>query len=311
MIYHAGAVRRGCTRALVVVDLPFLSYQVSPEEAIRNAGRVLAETDCHAVKIEGGSVMAPTVEALVARGIPVVGHLGLTPQSINTLGGYRVQGRGDAAATTLVADAQALEAAGASAVVLELIPRGLAARVTAALRFPPSHWRRPGVRRQCSCSMTCSDSTRGSPRASCAAMPSCGGGEARRCRLRDRRARRRVSRREPLVRVTMRVVATVSELRQALAPARGDRAGLRCANDGRPARGHLRLVDEAHRHADVVVLSVFVNPLQFGPQKICRANPRPVERDRTLAEGRGGVAPLLAFRRGDDRADTEIRVTRR
>ena len=136
MIYHAAAVRRGTTRALVVVDLPFLTYQVSVEEAIRNAGRVMAETDCHAVKLEGGAVMVPVVEALVSRGIPVVGHLGLTPQSINTLGGYKVQGRDEAAAERLVADAMALEAAGASALVLELVPRAVAARVTAAVRVP-------------------------------------------------------------------------------------------------------------------------------------------------------------------------------
>jgi 3-methyl-2-oxobutanoate hydroxymethyltransferase len=136
MIYHAAAVRRGTERALVVVDLPFLTYQVSVEEAIRNAGRVMAETDCHAVKLEGGMVMAPVVEALVSRGIPVVGHLGLTPQSINTLGGYKVQGREAAAAEQLVADAVALEAAGASAIVLELVPRALAARVTAAVQVP-------------------------------------------------------------------------------------------------------------------------------------------------------------------------------
>ncbi len=136
MIYHAGAVRRGCQRALVVVDLPFLSYQVTVDDAIRSAGRVLAETDCHGVKLEGGRVMAPTVEALVHRGIPVVGHLGLTPQSINAIGGYRVQGRDAATAEALMTDAVALQDAGASAVVLELIPRGLAAAVTARLTIP-------------------------------------------------------------------------------------------------------------------------------------------------------------------------------
>ncbi|HET9134782.1 MAG TPA: 3-methyl-2-oxobutanoate hydroxymethyltransferase [Gemmatimonadales bacterium] len=136
MIYHAAAVRRGTDRALVVVDLPFLTYQVSVEEAIRNAGRVMAETDAHAVKLEGGAAMVPVVEALVARGIPVVGHLGLTPQSIHTLGGYKVQGRDEAAAGRLLADARALEAVGASAIVLELVPRGVAAQVTAELRIP-------------------------------------------------------------------------------------------------------------------------------------------------------------------------------
>lgn len=136
MIYHAASVRRGAARTPIVVDMPFLSYQVSIEDAIRNAGRVMAETDCHAVKLEGGGVMAPTVSALVERGIPVIGHLGLTPQSIHALGGYRVQGRDEVVATRLVEDALALEAAGASAVVLELVPQGVAAAVTAAVRIP-------------------------------------------------------------------------------------------------------------------------------------------------------------------------------
>jgi 3-methyl-2-oxobutanoate hydroxymethyltransferase len=136
MIYHAASVRRGATRTPIVVDLPFLTYQVTPEEAIRNAGRVLAETDCHAVKLEGGEAMAPTVEALVTRGIPVMGHLGLTPQSLHALGGHRVQGRTVAAAETMRRDALALEAAGASAIVLELVPRELATEISASLRIP-------------------------------------------------------------------------------------------------------------------------------------------------------------------------------
>ncbi len=136
MIYHGAAVRRGTARALVVVDLPFLSYQVSIEDAIRNAGRVLAETDCHAVKLEGGRTMAPTVQALVERGIPVIGHLGFTPQSVYALGGARVQGRQPEDADRLLDDALALEAAGASAIVLELMPTALAGRVSQALRVP-------------------------------------------------------------------------------------------------------------------------------------------------------------------------------
>lgn len=136
MIYHAAAVRRGTDRAMVVVDLPFLTYQVSVEEAIRNAGRVMAETDAHAVKLEGGLAMAPTVAALTARGIPVIGHLGLTPQSVHALGGYRVQGRDPASAAAMRADALALQEAGASAIVLELVPRGLAQEISAALEIP-------------------------------------------------------------------------------------------------------------------------------------------------------------------------------
>jgi 3-methyl-2-oxobutanoate hydroxymethyltransferase len=136
MIYHAASVRRGARRALVFVDLPFLTYQVSPTEAIRNAGRVLQETGAHGVKLEGGRPMAETIRALVDRGIPVIGHLGLTPQSVHALGGYRVQGRDASTAERLLADARALEEAGACAIVLELLPAALAKRITAALTIP-------------------------------------------------------------------------------------------------------------------------------------------------------------------------------
>jgi 3-methyl-2-oxobutanoate hydroxymethyltransferase len=136
MIYHTRSVKRGCTNALVVCDMPFLSYQVSREDAIRHCGRVMAETGCHAVKLEGGQPIAATVRALVDAGIPVMGHLGLTPQSVHALGGYRVQGRDDATAARLVADAEALEAAGAFAIVLELLPAPLASRITKAVEIP-------------------------------------------------------------------------------------------------------------------------------------------------------------------------------
>ena len=136
MIYHAAAVRRGSRRALVIVDLPFLTYQISIPEAIRNAGRVLQETGAHGVKLEGGSHMAETVSALVDRGIPVIGHLGLTPQSVHALGGYRVQGREEKGADRMLEDAKALEAAGACAIVLELIPAPLAARISKSLTIP-------------------------------------------------------------------------------------------------------------------------------------------------------------------------------
>ena len=136
MIYHAAAVRRVTRHALVFVDLPFLTYQVSIPEAIRNAGRVLQETGAHGVKLEGGSHMAETVGALVERGIPVIGHLGLTPQSVHALGGYRVQGRDPSAADRLVQDAKALEEAGACSIVLELIPSALAGRITTSVTIP-------------------------------------------------------------------------------------------------------------------------------------------------------------------------------
>jgi 3-methyl-2-oxobutanoate hydroxymethyltransferase len=136
MIYHAASVRRGSRRALVFVDLPFLTYQVSISDAIKNAGRVLQETGAHGVKLEGGSHMAETVSALVERGIPVMGHLGLTPQSVHALGGYRVQGRDEKSAERLQKDAKALEAAGACAVVLELVPEPLATKISQSLTIP-------------------------------------------------------------------------------------------------------------------------------------------------------------------------------
>lgn len=136
MIYHTTIVRRGSERALVVCDMPFLSYQISPDEAVRNCGRALKESGCHAVKIEGGQPMAATVRRLVDVGIPVMGHIGLTPQSVHALGGYRVQGRDAETAERLRADAAALEQAGAFAVVLELLPAPLASQITRALTIP-------------------------------------------------------------------------------------------------------------------------------------------------------------------------------
>ena len=136
MIYHAASVRRGVRRSLVFVDLPFLTYQVSVTEAIRNAGRILQESGAHGVKLEGGQPMAETVRALSDRGIPVIGHLGLTPQSVNALGGYRVQGREAGAPDRLLADARALEQAGACAIVLELLPAPLARRISESLTIP-------------------------------------------------------------------------------------------------------------------------------------------------------------------------------
>ena len=136
MIYHTRIVRRGTRRALVVCDMPFLTYQVTREDAIRNAGRAMAQTGCHAVKVEGGVHIAPTVRALVEVGIPVMGHIGLTPQSLHALGGARVQGRDDVAAQRLKNDATALQAAGAFAVVLELVPAALAGEITESLTIP-------------------------------------------------------------------------------------------------------------------------------------------------------------------------------
>ena len=135
MTYHTRCVAAGTERAFIVADLPFGSYQPSPERAYASAARLMA-AGAHMVKLEGGSVMSETVSFLTARGIPVCAHVGLLPQSVNQLGGYKVQGREAAAATQLVADARALEAAGAGMIVLELVPAAVARDVTAALSIP-------------------------------------------------------------------------------------------------------------------------------------------------------------------------------
>jgi 3-methyl-2-oxobutanoate hydroxymethyltransferase len=136
MIYHARAVMRGARRAHVVVDLPFMSYQTSVEDGLRAAGRVLKESGAAAVKVEGGEEVAPLVARLSAIGIPVMGHVGLTPQSVHQMGGFRVQGRTDAQRAKILAGARALDAAGAYAMVLEGIPVPLADEITAAVAVP-------------------------------------------------------------------------------------------------------------------------------------------------------------------------------
>ncbi|MCA0929447.1 3-methyl-2-oxobutanoate hydroxymethyltransferase [Ruegeria profundi] len=135
MVLHGQAVSRGLNNAMMVIDMPFASYELNPAEAFRNAARLMAETGAGAVKLEGGVEMAETIRFLVRRGIPVMAHIGLTPQSINTLGGYKVQGR-DQQAQAILADAHAVAEAGAFSVVLEKIPQGLADRITAEVAIP-------------------------------------------------------------------------------------------------------------------------------------------------------------------------------
>ncbi len=135
MILHGRAVVRGCQKAMPVIDMPFGSYEESPAQAYRNAARLMAETGAPAVKLEGGRHMAETIAFLTARGVPVMAHVGLTPQAVNTLGGYKVVGR-DEEAAGVIADAEAVEAAGAFSVVLEKVPEGLAARITQRLAIP-------------------------------------------------------------------------------------------------------------------------------------------------------------------------------
>ncbi|MBU0662895.1 3-methyl-2-oxobutanoate hydroxymethyltransferase [Candidatus Micrarchaeota archaeon] len=136
MLHHTLAVSRGVKRALVIGDMPFMSYQAGDEEAVRNAGRFIKEAGAHAIKIEGGAEMAPRARAIVNAGIPVMGHIGLTPQSIHRFGGHKVQGRDEARAEQLLADAKALEKAGCFSIVLECIPPALAKKITESISIP-------------------------------------------------------------------------------------------------------------------------------------------------------------------------------
>jgi len=136
MIHHTRAVSRGAERALVIADMPFLTYQLSVEEAMRNAGRLIQQGGAAAVKIEGGKQIVETAKRLVDIGVPVMGHLGLTPQSVHQLGGFRPQGRDSGAAERLMQDAEILEKAGVFSIVLESIPSELARRVSTSLKIP-------------------------------------------------------------------------------------------------------------------------------------------------------------------------------
>lgn len=136
MVAHAQAVRRGAPKAWLIGDMPYMTYQPSIESAIRNAGRFMAEAACDAIKLEGGTEVADRVEAVAKAGIPVMGHLGLTPQSVSALGGYRVQGRSAAQARKIVDDAKALEEAGAFAILLEMVPERVCALITERAEVP-------------------------------------------------------------------------------------------------------------------------------------------------------------------------------
>ncbi len=136
MLHHTRAVARGVKNALVIADMPFMSYQLSPRQALENAGRLLKEAGADAVKIEGGEIRLETVRLLTANGIPVVGHIGLTPQSVRQMGGYKVQGKNAEAAEELLKDAKVLTDAGIFALVLECVPRTLAAEITRQVSVP-------------------------------------------------------------------------------------------------------------------------------------------------------------------------------
>ena len=136
MIHHTAAVCRGAKNALVVGDMPFMSYQVSVEEAVRNAGRLMKEGRCHAVKLEGGAAVCPQIKAITQASIPVMAHIGLTPQSVNAFGGFKVQGKSEDAARKLIEEAKAVEEAGAFSIVLECVPAKLAELISKSVNIP-------------------------------------------------------------------------------------------------------------------------------------------------------------------------------
>ena len=136
MIHHTAAVSRGTKNAMVVADMPFMSYQTSVYDAVVNAGRLMQQGRCHAVKLEGGSVVCPQIKAITDASIPVVAHIGLTPQSVNAMGGFKVQGKSEEAARKLIEEAKAVEEAGAFAVVLECVPAKLAEMISQKLTIP-------------------------------------------------------------------------------------------------------------------------------------------------------------------------------
>ena len=136
MIHHSAAVARGIKDTLLITDMPFMSYQTSVYDAVVNAGRLMKEGRAQAVKLEGGKEVCPQIKAIVDASIPVCAHLGLTPQSVNAFGGFKVQGKGEAAAQKLLDDARAVEEAGAFAVVLECVPQALATKITESIHIP-------------------------------------------------------------------------------------------------------------------------------------------------------------------------------
>jgi 3-methyl-2-oxobutanoate hydroxymethyltransferase len=136
MVYHTGLVRRGAPSKFLVCDMPFMSYHISVDDSLRNAGRMMKETGCNAVKLEGGEDFVPVVKALVKASIPVMGHLGLTPQSVHKLGGYTVQGRDEDKRRIMIKDAKLLEEAGAFSLVLEMVPEDLAKEISETISIP-------------------------------------------------------------------------------------------------------------------------------------------------------------------------------
>ncbi len=303
MIHHGAAVARGAKNALVVVDMPFMSYQTSVYDAVVNAGRLMKEGRAGAVKLEGGKEVCPQIQAIVGAGIPVCAHLGLTPQSINAFGGFKVQGKTEKAAKKLIADAIAVEEAGAFAVVLEGIPSKLANLVTEKLDIPTigigagngcdgqvlvyqdmlgmfSDFTPKFVKRYANIGEVMKEAFQ-------KYMEEIQSGGFPSCEL-DYKIDDFFFELLLFEVVKMQIVSTVEEVRKQVKKWReeGLSVGL-VPTMGYLHEGHKSLIDKAVEQNDRVVVSVFVNPIQFGPNEDLATYPRDLERDAALCENAG------------------------
>ncbi len=292
MIHHSRAVSNGAERALVVADMPFLTYQASVTEAVHNAGRLLQEGGAAAVKLEGGLPVVDTVRRLVDIGIPVMGHLGLTPQSVHLLGGYRTVGKIQEEADAIMAGAQALEQAGAFALVLELVPYRVAEAVTAELKIPTIGI---GAGPACDGQVLVSydafryvrasvrEAIRQTRRSAHGSRPGicCRSGARTISGTRTHRLRLWARAMKP------RLIPLIKDLGDAMADLkRANRTVGFVPTMGALHAGHGALIDRAKRECDAAVVSVFVNPTQFNQRDDYDRYPRDLETDFEFCKGR-------------------------
>ncbi|MBV6434722.1 MAG: 3-methyl-2-oxobutanoate hydroxymethyltransferase [Bryobacteraceae bacterium] len=294
ILHHSRAVAKGATRAVIVADMPFLTYQVSAEEALRNAGRLIQEGGAAAVKIEGGIAAVPAVQRLVAAGIPVMGHVGLTPQFVHGLGGFRAVGKTEDEAQALMRDARALEEAGAFSLVLECIPSRVAEAITRELRIPTiGIGSGPACDGQVLVSYDALGLYPGFTPKFVKRYAELGVELTRAARgyAADVRAGRFPGKTAPAM---PELVATVSGMRELTAKARreGRSVGL-VPTMGALHEGHGALMDRARGETDFLVVSIFVNPTQFDRQDDYRAYTINLDADIEMCR-RHGVDAVFA-----------------